>query len=275
MNRDSRPQRRMQKTGSPTWIDSHCHLEMLKEEIGSVLAKSREMGVSRFVTIGTDRSSNRRVDELTKKHADVFGTVGCHPHNASSFDESHLNWMRGKLGTNRKLLGIGECGFDLYYGFSKERDQRQVFLQQLELSVDLKLPVVVHTREAERETMELLEEFAGDVPTGVFHCFTSSLDMAKRVLDMGFYLSFNGICTFPKAEGVRAVLQYTPLDRILLETDSPYLSPVPVRGKPNFPGNVSLVGSFVADFLQVPAESLASAVRRNLTALFPRYDHEN
>ena len=275
MGRDNHFDQRPRTSRNLKWVDSHCHLEMLKEDIPAVLAKSREMGVFRYITIGIEHNSSQQVDTMTQTYSGVFGTVGCHPHSASQFEEPHLDWMRRRLETNRKLLGLGECGFDLFYRLSEKEDQRRVFIRQLELSAELKMPVVVHTREAEKETRELLEAFHKNALTGVFHCFTSSLELAKYVLNRGFYISFNGICTFPKSDNVRAILKYTPLDRILLETDSPYLSPVPVRGKPNFPGNVSIVGSFIADYLQIPTHDLAAIVRNNLTSLFSRYIDEN
>lgn len=257
------------------WVDSHCHLEMLKDDIDSVLAKSREMSVNQVITIGTDETSNQQVNTLTKTHTEVFGTVGCHPHNASAFTETHRGWMKDQLIHNLKLLGIGECGFDFFYGFLEEEDQRRTFIRQFELAIELDLPLVIHTREAEKQTIEVLDQFQANLPAGVFHCFTSSLDLARYVLDRGYYISFNGICTFPKSENVRAILQYTPLDRMLLETDSPYLSPVPFRGKPNFPGNVSIIGEYISDFLKIPATELASITHQNLNNLFPRLSYED
>ena len=259
---------------NPAWVDSHCHLEMLEGDIASILAQSRAMGVSRSITIGVDDASNCQVDILTQTYPGVFGTVGCHPHNAFQFEDSHLDRMKRQLKSHRKLLGVGECGFDLYYGYSAQEDQRRVFIRQLELAVELAMPVVVHTRNAESETKEVLQRFEKGTLSGVFHCFTASLDLARYVLDRGFYISFNGICTFPKSEDVRAVLRYTPLDRILLETDSPYLSPVPVRGKPNFPGNVALVGRFIADYLHLVPEDLAATTHRNTNALFSRFNYD-
>jgi TatD DNase family protein len=262
-------------TDIPSWIDTHCHLEMLKQGTDKVLKTSQESGMRFCITIGTSHEANLRVKELCRDYQSVYGTLGFHPHDASRVEADHLQWIREELDSNLKMIAVGECGYDLFYEHSKKEDQTKIFETQLELASELNLPVVIHSRDADRETREMLNAFKDSDLSGVVHCFTSDLEQARFILDYGFSLSFNGICTFPQAEAVREVLQYTPLDRLLLETDSPYLSPVPFRGKPNIPGRVSIVGEFIADFLGISTENLANQVMENTKTLFPRIDYEN
>ena len=262
-------------TGKPAWIDTHCHLEMLKQATDAALKASYESGMVFCITIGTSHKANLQVKTICEDYRSVYGTLGFHPHDASRVEASHLQWIEKELDSNPKMIAVGECGYDLYYEHSARDDQAKVFEAQLDLAVALDLPVVIHSRDADQETRDMLNAFKNKNLTGVVHCFTSNVDQAKFVLDYGFSISFNGICTFPQAETVREVLKYTPLDRLLLETDSPYLSPVPFRGKPNIPGRVSVVGEFVADYLGVSTTQLANQVLENTKTLFPRIDYEN
>ena len=260
---------------TPTWVDSHCHLEMLKEGIDSAMEKCRESGVLFCITIGTDHSSNKQVKAFCEDHDNIFGTLGFHPHEASKFEDNQLEWLEKEIRSNQKIVAIGECGYDLYYEHSGREQQSIVFEKQLSLAVELDLPVVIHSREADAMTKDMLEAFRGKNLKGVIHCFTSTLDQARYYLDYGFSLSFNGICTFPQANELRDILKVVPVDRILTETDAPYLSPVPFRGKPNFPGRVSVVGEFIADFLDIGRDQFAEQVLVNTKRTFPRIDYEN
>ncbi len=250
------------------WVDSHCHLEMLKSDTEKALEESVRQGMKLCITIGTNHEANQKIQRHCRKFDRVFGTYGIHPHGASKFKQEHLEWIESEILKDAKIVGIGECGFDFFYKYSEEADQREAFAAQLGLAAELELPIVIHSRAAEQQTRDVLESFKGKGLSGVVHCFTSSLDQAKYMLDAGFYLSFNGICTYPQANPVREVLNYTPKDRILLETDAPFLSPVPFRGKPNTPGNVSIVGEFVAGFLNIPVERFAEMILQNTLTLF-------
>ena len=256
------------------WVDSHCHLEMIKQSTPEVMEKSQNAGMAYCITIGTSDKANEKVKQLCQDHDNVFGTLGFHPHGASEVVPEQVEKIRNALQSNPRLVAVGECGYDLYYTYSAEKDQKKVFETQLVLALELDLPVVIHSRDADKQTRDMLDAFRTRGLTGVVHCFTSDLDQARYMLDYGLFLSFNGICTFPQAQPVRDVLQYTPLDRVLLETDSPYLSPVPFRGKPNIPGRVSIVGEYVADFLGIPASELAAQMKINTKTCFPRIDYE-
>ncbi|MDH5560575.1 MAG: TatD family hydrolase [Deltaproteobacteria bacterium] len=257
-----------------TWIDTHCHLEMLDKDAESVLRVNEEEGVTHCVTIGTNHESNQKVKDYCHLFQQIFGTLGFHPHDAKNVQREQLDWIREETQKNKKIIGIGECGFDLYYNHSEEDKQKEVFAQQLELADELGVPLVIHSREAEKQTRDLLDssEFKG--LSGVFHCFTSTKEFARYVLDKGFYVSFNGICTFPKSKTIREVLSYVPLERIILETDAPFLTPVPFRGRQNRPGYVALVGNYIADYLGISRDEFSQKVRRNTQTLFQRMVYE-
>lgn len=183
--------------------------------------------------------------------------------------------MRTIIGNNPRIVAVGECGFDFYYNRSGREDQKTAFAAQLELAAETGVPVVIHSRDADAETRDMLEAYRGKQLRGVVHCFTSDIDQARYLLDMGFYLSFNGISTYRQAELVREVLAFVPLDRMLLETDAPYLTPEPLRGKPNVPANVAIVGRFVSDFLDLPPGDVAETILANTRTLFNRIDYEH
>jgi len=260
---------------NPEWIDSHCHLDMLNGEPKGILEKSFHQGMGMCVSIGTNHGSNQKILQLFQDFENVYVTLGFHPHGASSFRVEQLDWIRQEAGKNPKIVGIGECGFDLYYNRSPEVDQKRAFIAQLELAAELAFPVVIHSRNADTATRKVLDNFKQKNLTGVVHCFTSDIAQAKYLLDAGFYLSFNGICTYPNADSVRDVLKYTPLDRLILETDAPFLSPDPIRGKPNWPGNVSLVGKFISQYLKIPTDKFARLTTKNTLNLFSRIRYEN
>ncbi len=260
---------------TPAWVDSHCHLEMLKESVDFAMDKCRESGVVFCITIGTDHSSNKGVKQLCQAHTNVFGTLGFHPHEASHCEDENLDWLKAELLANQKIVAIGECGYDLFYEHSRREEQSVVFEKQLNLAVELDMPVVIHTRDADSMTCDMLEFFKGKNLKGVVHCFTSNLSQARYYLDHGLLLSFNGICTFPKADELREILKYVPVDRILLETDAPYLSPIPFRGKPNTPDRVSLVGEFIAEYLGMDRMQFSEQVLINTRKTFSRINYEN
>lgn len=254
----------------PAWVDSHCHLEMLKEPVAVAMEKSRSAGMLYCITIGTSHKANLQISQFCNSFSDVFGTLGFHPHGASKVKESDFDWIKKEIANNKKIVAVGECGFDLYYEYSKKEDQADVFQTQVELAIELDMPIVIHSRDADADTRDVIDSFNGNSLKGVVHCFSSDIPQARYFLDRGFYLSFNGISTFPQAKQVRDVILYTPRDRILLETDAPYLSPVPFRGKPNLPGRVSIVGEFISELLDLPVPAFSNQIQENTETLFER-----
>jgi TatD DNase family protein len=235
------------------WTDSHCHIPY--EGVGEdVLDDARAAGVARFVTVGTDAASSRAVLEVASRHADVWATAGVHPHDAKDADLDAIE----SLLAEPKVVAVGECGLDYHYDHSPRDVQRRVFAAQVALANARDLALVIHTRLAWDDTFDVL--VAEGVPARtVFHCFTGGEPEARRALDLGAVLSFSGIITFKTATDIRDAARVCPLDRLLVETDSPYLAPVPNRGKPNRPGWVPLVGAGVASAKGVEVDEVEAA----------------
>jgi TatD DNase family protein len=222
------------------WCDSHCHVPY--QGLGAeVVAEAAAAGVTRLVTVGTDAEHSEAALALAATHDGVWATVGLHPHDAGKGVGTVEPLLRGQP----KLVAIGECGLDYHYDFSPRAAQREAFAAQVGLANDRGLALVVHTREAWEDTFSILAS-QGVPERTVFHCFTGGPAEARLALDMGAWLSFSGIITFRNASDIRAAAKLCPLDRLLVETDSPFLAPVPHRGKPNSPTMVPLVGAGVA-----------------------------
>jgi TatD DNase family protein len=240
------------------WFDSHCHVPY--EGIGpDVVDQAREAGVTRLVTVGTDAAQSAACLEVAAAHEGVWATVGLHPHEARHGVATVEGLLRGQA----KLVAIGECGLDYHYDFSPRPAQREVFAAQVALAHRHGLALVVHTREAWDDTVAILRS-EGVPPRTVFHCFSGGPAEARTALDLGAWLSFSGVITFKGAGDVRESAALCPLDHLLVETDSPYLAPVPHRGKRNTPAYVPLVGAAVAtirgiDVAEVQAASWATA----------------
>lgn len=267
--------RRMQEPGKGLLIDSHAHLDApeFDRDRAEVIRRAWEAGLKALVTIGTggDFSTCRNTVETAGSHAGIYATVGIHPHDAATVRPKTFEKLR-ELARHPKVVAIGETGLDYHYMHSPVSEQRKVFMRSLELAKGLDMPVVIHTREAEKDTLAILKEtFAsggGSFAGGVVHCFSGDYGFAAQLLDLGLYLSFTGLVTFPKAEGVWEVIRKIPLDRILLETDSPYLAPVPFRGRRNEPAHVVHVARKVGEILGKSYEEVAWATGRNAIGLF-------
>lgn len=250
-------------------IETHCHLDYLDEDqLENTLAQAREVGVEKIITIAVSPGNLDRVLQLAQSAPDVWGTQGIHPHEAAAYTEAVGATIRQRMAEAR-ILAVGEIGLDYYYDHADRGVQRDVFEQQLQIAADLDMPVVIHTRDADEDTRAILENFSSRLPRkGVIHSFTSGLPLAEYCLNEGFMLGFNGICTFRGADNVREVVAATPLDQVLLETDAPYLTPVPYRGRPNAPCYLPFVAEQVASTLQVEVEELLGQVYRNSQKLF-------
>lgn len=250
-----------------SFIDTHCHMDMLKLDLADALQLAHEAGVSHVITIATNEESIRYVEKTVPNHPAIFGTVGVHPHDAQDFSDPLDALIREVSTAHDDVVAIGEIGLDYHYLYSEKDVQKKVFQHQLELAEELKLPVVLHTREAEEDTLAIMEETPVS-QKGVAHSFTSSLAMAKRILDLGWYIGINGISTFKSAESVREVARAVPIDRLLLETDAPFLSPIPFRGKPNNPSRIPVIAEFIAKERNMEVEALMEHTTANALRLF-------
>lgn len=256
------------------WTDTHCHLDDdryrgdddPRRELGGtagVLAAARAAGVTRFVNVGCDRESSLRAIDIARANPDVWASVGLHPHEAvHGFDS-----IADLLGAD-KVVAVGEAGLDYHYEHSPRDEQREAFAQQIECANNLDLPLIIHTREAWDDTLALLRE-CGVPQRTIFHCFTGGPDEARRCLDVGAFLSFSGIVTFKNATEVAEAARGCPIERILVETDSPYLAPAPHRGRVNQPANVAVVGTFLADLRGVDVGEFAATTSANARIAFP------
>lgn len=250
-------------------IETHCHLDYLDEEgLADTLVQSDAAGIERIITIAVSPANLDRVFELTREAANIWGTQGIHPHEAESYDDRVDATIRSRVADPR-ILAVGEIGLDYHYDHADRAVQRRVFERQLQLAADLDMPVVIHTREADEDTRAILQQFSSLLKRkGVLHSFTSGLALAEFCLAEGFTLGFNGIATFNSADNVRTVIAATPVEQILLETDAPYLTPVPYRGRPNAPFYLPLVAEKVAEVKQLDVEILLGQVYRNSMAQF-------
>ncbi|GAB5452026.1 MAG: TatD family hydrolase [Halioglobus sp.] len=250
-------------------IETHCHLDYLDaDELDATLARSRSVGVQRIITIAVSPGNLATVRNLTEYADDIWGTQGIHPHEAEAYNEAVEQEIREGLRAER-ILAVGEIGLDYYYDNADRGVQRAVFERQLQLAVDTQLPVVIHTRSADEDTRSILQQFSGQLPRGgVIHSFTSGMALAEYCLAEGFMLGFNGITTFNRAENVREVVRATPTEQLLLETDAPYLTPVPYRGKPNAPFYLPFIAEQVAALKQLDVEALLAQAFDNSDRLF-------
>lgn len=257
------------------FIDSHCHLDRLdlsvyQGDLDQAVEAARQAGVDRMLCIGIDLENGPKVVELAGRYDDVYASVGVHPLDCKEIVPD-IDVVRS-LADHKKVIAIGETGLDYYYADSEglQAVQRQSFINHLQLAVELNLPVVVHTRDAREDTIDFIREYGSRESAGVLHCFTESLEMAKSALDLGYYISISGIVTFRNAAALREVVEYIPLDRLLIETDSPYLAPVPHRGKSNEPRFVADVARFIAELKGVSAEAIGEKTSENFFRLFSR-----
>jgi TatD DNase family protein len=253
-------------------IDSHCHLdfEAFGPDLDAVVDRARRAGVGGFVTICTRLTAFEQVRAIADRFDDMWCSVGIHPHEAASEPETNAARLVA-CARHPKVIGIGEAGLDYYYEHSPRDRQRSVFCTHIEAARLSGLPLIVHSRDADEETVELLAEgaAAGGL-TGVIHCFSSTAYLAERALALGFYISLSGIVTFRSATALRDVARSIPADRLLVETDAPYLAPVPHRGKRNEPAFVADTAAFVAELRGVAPDRLARETTANFHRLFAK-----
>jgi TatD DNase family protein len=251
-------------------IDTHCHLtfDVLARDIDAILARSIAGGVTEWVTIGTDLQENRKAIEFAERFEGMYAAIGIHPHDAKTVTAEIFEELK-KLAQHKKVIAIGETGLDYHYDFSPREEQRKVFAEHLKIAAESNLPVIIHCREAFDETMQILEEHRRGVKKVVFHCFSGSAEQAKIVLDKGFYISFTGVVTFKNAEKTRRAASVVPLDRLMIETDCPYMSPEPMRKqKINEPALLIHTARFLAELKQMDLADFAQAIIATSKAFF-------
>jgi TatD DNase family protein len=256
------------------FIDSHAHIDgpEFDADRDEVIQRARDAGVSAILNVGTGDplgGAFERAVELAEKYKDIYTAIGTHPHDARLFDDKAEQRITSLLKQSSRVIAWGEIGLDFHYDNSPRDVQREVFRRQLDLARDARLPVIIHTREAEDETIEILaSHLAASKLAGIMHCFSGSLRLAQQALELGFLISFSGIVTFKKADELRAIARRVPLDRLLIETDSPFLSPVPFRGKRNEPAYVVEVARCLASIHDLGVEEIARISTENFTRLF-------
>ncbi|CAA6804718.1 MAG: Putative deoxyribonuclease YcfH [uncultured Thiotrichaceae bacterium] len=250
-------------------IETHCHLDYLEgQALEDVIGAAQAANIARIITIAVSAENLDTVMGIIDQHEKVWGTQGIHPHDANDYNDDVESRIRENA-LHKKVLAVGEIGLDYYYDHSDRAKQRNAFERQLQIAIDLDMPIVVHTREADEDMQSILQNFVKDMPKrGVIHSFTSGRDLAEYCLSEGFHLGFNGISTFNSAENVREIVALTPVEKILFETDSPYLTPVPYRGRKNEPKYLPFIAENVAQIKEVPLDELLPQVWKNSMELF-------
>lgn len=252
-------------------IDSHCHLPLDKNETEKVINAAKEEGVVRFITIGTSLKENREAIELAEVFPEVYATVAVYPHE--DMDKS-LDYLKSELqkqiDSSKKVVAVGECGIDIsnWEEGRKLKDQIELFEMQINLAVENKLPLVLHNRNGDSQVLELFERYKNNGLTGVAHCFASSWEVAQKLLDLNFYISFSAMITYPSRKELLEVVEKVPFDRFLVETDAPYLPPQGLRGQQNEPKYVKMVAQKVAEVKNLPTEKIAELSYNNTLRLF-------
>jgi len=249
-------------------IDSHCHLdyEPLFSSIDEVLLNAKRNNITNLLTIGTSLESSKKVLEIVEKYENIYGAIGIHPNSTTG----HLNDLDKLIDIkkkSKKIIGLGETGLDYFYKKSEKKDQIFSFEKHIEFAISEKVPVIIHTRDADEDTILIIKKYYKRTRFLV-HCFTGNLEFAKNLLNLECLISFSGIITFKKSTELRDVVKYVPLERMLIETDSPYLSPDPLRSKSNEPANVKIVGENIAKIKEVSFEEVANLTTENFKNFF-------
>jgi len=258
-------------------IDSHAHIDFpdFNNDREEVLARSRQQGVDNIITVGTDLSSSRISLQIAQQHPGVFSTIGFHPHNALEVKADGLRQL-AELVNDARVVAVGEIGLDFFRKLSPRQRQIEAFQQQLALAAELGLPVVIHSRNADKEVFDILSRWADSVSRsagnsrllGVIHCFSGDIELAERYIEKGFLISLPGTVTYPSARDRVAVARQLPLDKLLVETDAPFLAPQLYRGKRNEPSYIPLIVDKIARIKDIPAETVAKATADNAVRLF-------
>ena len=251
-------------------VDSHCHLDHspLYEKLEEIVNRAQLIGVKFLLTISTSLNSFEKVKAIISKYENIYGTIGIHPHET----KDHVNVDKKKLlelkGRNNKIIGIGETGLDFYYQNSNKLVQKKKFIEHIEAAIELGLPIIVHSREAEIDTLNILKDFSSKNPKILMHCFTGSSNFSKKLLDLGAYISLSGIITFKNSIELQKTASTIPMDRLLIETDSPFLAPVPKRGSTNEPSFIKYTALKLAEIKDISYNDLIVYTSNNFIKLF-------
>jgi TatD DNase family protein len=249
-------------------VDSHCHLdfEPLLSNINEVLKNAKKNNIKSILTIGTSLESSKKVLEIVEKYENIYGAVGIHPNSTTNYlnDIDKLIDIKKK---SKKILAFGETGLDYFYKRSERKDQIFSFENHIEFAISEKVPVIIHTRDANEDTISIIKKYYKKTKF-LIHCFTGNLEFAKKLLNLECLISFSGIITFKKSHELRDVVKFVPLDRILIETDSPYLSPDPLRGKSNEPANLRIIAENIATIKKISFKEISEVTTKNFDKLF-------
>ena len=246
--------------------DSHCHLfyDEIFQDIDNILIRSKNLGVNRFICVGTNINDSLLSLDISEKFENIYCSAGIHPHDSQNVDKDYIQQIELMM-RSKKMIAIGEIGLDYFRNISSKKSQIKVFNELLQLADNINKPVIFHNREADQDIIDILSSYPNVI--GVSHCFSSTLSTAKKLLDLGYYISFSGNLTF-KNSNLPSVAKYLPLDKLLVETDSPYLSPEPFRGKPNEPGRTRYIAEKLAEIHNISFESIAEQTTKNINKLF-------
>ena len=250
-------------------IDSHCHLdhEPLLGDLSNVIKRSKEVGIKKLLTISTSYESFDRIKNIIQKDKMIYGTIGIHPHETTK-NKITSDIIVKNITENEKIIGIGETGLDFYYNNSDKNDQINSFKEHIEASIKTNSPLIIHSRDAEVETFEILSKYKNQNLKILMHCFTGSKDFAKKLLTLNAFFSASGIITFKNSLELQETFKFLPLDRILIETDSPFLAPVPNRGKKNEPSFIDYTAQKLADIKNISKSEIANLTTNNFNKLF-------
>ena len=250
-------------------IDSHCHLdqEPLLSDLNSVIERSKLVGIQKILTICTTVDSFKTIKEILNRDEIIYGTFGIHPHEVKN-NKISLDYILKEIVENKKIIGVGETGLDFHYNNSEKSEQIDSFNKHIQASLQLDIPLIVHSRNAEKETFEILKNYENDKLKILMHCFTGSKEFAKKLLDLNAYFSASGIITFKNSTNLQDTFESIPLDRLLIETDSPFLSPVPKRGKKNEPSFIKYTAEKLAQIKKISSKELIDLTTKNFNKLF-------
>ncbi len=250
-------------------IDSHCHLdhEPLKSDLSNIIKRSKDVGIEKLLTISTSVESFQKIKNIINKDEIIFGTIGIHPHETDN-NEISIDYIVKNFEENPKIIGIGETGLDFYYNNSDKEKQIKSFKKHIEASIKTNSPLVVHSRNAEDETFEILNKYQGEKLKILMHCFTGSKNFAEKLLKLNAFFSASGIITFKNSIDLQETFKILPLEKILIETDSPYLAPVPNRGKKNEPSFLSYTAQKLAEIKDLSKQEITKITTKNFNNLF-------